>query len=400
MMYQFRSTKYMVIDIGGGTVDITAHHEDDGNIEVIVTPIGNDWGGTKVNKQFSNLLANIVDDPDFESFLSVADHRKKVNHKANLNRIIYNEFEQQKLVFGETVAEEDDLLDVSGYDKEICILLPPSFIEHYGDDVIQRGADCIKGVQFDDDTLYISYGKVAELFQPAIDGIIQCTLSALKGLEGEVDTIYLVGGFGGCKYVHAEIKSAIETTFPHEGYNVIVPTSPSLAIASGAVLWRKNPAVIHKRRSDATYGISCSIPYEPGKHSQHFCYFHREEQIYRSRDVFVVFLQKGEYANVDEVFTTAVAPERHEQTTMTFKIYSTPKVGIQYVKDEEDKFTVRQIGQLIVDIPNPDNRPKDQRMVDMTMDFSGTEIQAKAKYRVTGEEVKTVCDFLSTQNDD
>ena len=85
---------------------------------------------------------------------------------------------------------------------------------------------------------------------------------------------------------------------------------------------------------------------------------------------------------------------------MTFKIYSTPKVGIQYVKDEEDKFTVRQIGQLIVDIPNPDNRPKDQRMVDMTMDFSGTEIQAKAKYCVTGEEIKTVCVFLSTQNND
>ena len=110
-------------------------------------------------------------------------------------------------MFGETVAEEDDLIDASGYDKEICILLPPSFIEHYGDHVIQCGADHIKGVQFDDDTLYVSYGKVAELFQPAIDGIIQCTLSALKDLEGEVDTIYLVGGFGGCKYVHAEIKS-------------------------------------------------------------------------------------------------------------------------------------------------------------------------------------------------
>ena len=225
----------MVIDIGGGTVDITAHHEDDGNIEVIVTPVGNDCGGTKVNQQFSYLLADIVDDPDFESFLSVVDHRKKVNHKANLNRIIYNEFEQQKLVLLETVTEEDDLVDPSGYDKEIHILLPPSFIEHYGDHAIQCGADRIKGVQFDDDTLYISYGKVAELFQPAIDSIIQCTLSALKDLEFEVDTIYLVGGFGGCKHVHAEIRSAIETTFPHEGYNVIDPMSPSLAIASGAV---------------------------------------------------------------------------------------------------------------------------------------------------------------------
>ena len=74
---QFHSTKNMVIDIREGMVDITAHHEDDGNIEVIVTPVGNNCSGTKVNQQFSYLLADIVDDPDFESFLSVVDHRKK-----------------------------------------------------------------------------------------------------------------------------------------------------------------------------------------------------------------------------------------------------------------------------------------------------------------------------------
>ena len=32
------------------------------------------------------------------------------------------------------------------------------------------------------------------------------------------------------------------------------------------------------------------------------------------------------------------------------------------------------------------------------MNFSGIEIQAKAKYLVTGKEVKTVFDFLSIQN--
>ena len=36
-----------------------------------------------------------------------------------------------------------------------------------------------------------------------------------------------------------------------------------------------------------------------------------------------------------------------------------------------------------------------EHRVEVFMDFSGTEIQAEAKYRVTGEEVKTVCDFLS-----
>ena len=57
--------------------------------------------------------------------------------------------------------------------------------------------------------------------------------------------------------------------------------------------------------------------------------------------------------------------------------------------------TVYKISQLVINIPNPHNLPLHQHIVDITMDFSGTEIQAKAKYRVTGEEVKTVCDFLS-----
>ena len=32
------------------------------------------------------------------------------------------------------------------------------------------------------------------------------------------------------------------------------------------------------------------------------------------------------------------------------------------------------------------------------MDFSGTEIQARAQYSITGEEVKAFCDFLSKQD--
>ena len=82
---------------------------------------------------------------------------------------------------------------------------------------------------------------------------------------------------------------------------------------------------------------------------------------------------------------------------MSLTIYTTPNLGVQYVKDEQGKATVRKIGELEIDIPNPDNLPRVERIVDVIMDFSSTEIQAKAKYRVNEQEVKTVCDFLSAQ---
>ena len=71
--------------------------------------------------------------------------------------------------------------------------------------------------------------------------------------------------------------------------------------------------------------------------------------------------------------------------------------GIQYIIDKSDKPTVIEIGHLIIDVPNRDNKPRMECEVEVSMSFSGTEIHAKAKYCITGEEVKTVCDFLTHQ---
>ena len=65
-----RPTNYMVIDIGGGTVDITAHVEVDGGIVVENIPTGNAWGGTQVNEAFSKMLQDLVNDSGFSKFLA------------------------------------------------------------------------------------------------------------------------------------------------------------------------------------------------------------------------------------------------------------------------------------------------------------------------------------------
>ena len=54
---------YMVIDIGGGNVDITVqtYNEVTYKVSVVLTPtVGNAWGGTIVNKAFSELLEDNV----------------------------------------------------------------------------------------------------------------------------------------------------------------------------------------------------------------------------------------------------------------------------------------------------------------------------------------------------
>lgn len=54
-------TEYMVIDIGGGTADITVHKKlKDGKLEEVLKASGGPWGGTEVDQLFISLLINIV----------------------------------------------------------------------------------------------------------------------------------------------------------------------------------------------------------------------------------------------------------------------------------------------------------------------------------------------------
>ena len=376
----------MVLDIGGGTVDITAQAEVEDGVEVISIPMGNDWGGTRVNEQFSKMLERIVNDPSFSRFLSSGD---QIQHRAVLNKLLYHEFELQKYTFG----------DGKMY-GEMTIDLPREIVKFYGPGKIEDGAKSIKGVEFDNDSLYINSKVVEEiLFGPPVNGIVECMITVLDDLDRHIDTMYLVGGFGGCKFLYQKLGAEIRKKLGETSCRIIVPTSPKLAIATGAVMWRKNPDLIKARRADATYGIDIQCTFDKDKHDFHYRVYNKEQNCYKCSDVFKVFLLKGERAQADEVFTSAITPAYQSMTSMPFDIWSTPNLGVQYIKDKNGKMNVKKVGELIIDIPNPDNLPRSERTVDITMDFSGTEIQTKAKYRVNGKEVKTVCDFLSAQSE-
>ncbi|XP_019862814.1 PREDICTED: heat shock 70 kDa protein 12B-like, partial [Amphimedon queenslandica] len=89
--------RYMVVDIGGGTVDITVHDKSNGRISVVLPPMGNTWGGTTINEAFSQLFQEILEDEGFKSF-SKSD---PIRARAALNKLLYGEFEERKKVFGD-----------------------------------------------------------------------------------------------------------------------------------------------------------------------------------------------------------------------------------------------------------------------------------------------------------
>ena len=376
--------RYMVVDIGGGTVDITVHDNSSGRVSVILPPMGNTWGGTTINEALSLLLEELVQDKGFASFIK----SDPTCVKAILNKLCYEEFEDRKKIFG------DEMADIN----ELVLTLPRAFTKFYGNDKLKNGGERLK-VKFlsKRNVLHINYDLVEEkIFQSTIDGIIACVREAFKELTSKINTVYLVGGFGGCKFVRQKIEEAIGEYHGVHYDNIVCPEQPDLAVVMGAVMWRKDPTIIQSRVADATYGIGVGPEFDPSVHDEHYKHFD-EDGTLRCNSIFEVFVLKGEMTK-DEVYNTTLIPAYQRSTQVCIDIYSTTDDGVQYIVDKEGKPTVRKIGELVLDIPNPDNIPRMDRKFDVFMDFSSTEIQARAQYHVRGEEVKIVCDFLSNQD--
>ena len=373
----------MVVDIGGGTVDITVHDKSTGRISVVLPPMGNTWGGTTVNEALSIILEEIVDDKGFNSFLFSDPTRAK----AALNKFFYGEFEERKKTFGDTTEGI----------SEISLTLPGAFVSFYGNDKLHEARKMNMYYDPGDLSLEIGYRQLEEkVFKSTLDKILECVRAAFDELTDHIDTVYLVGGFGGCRFISQKIEEAIAQ---HRGMlydNIVCPVQPDLAVVSGAVMWRKDPNIIQSRVADATYGTGVNTVFNPSIHDEHYK-FVDEDGVQRCGNVFSVFVLKGEEIK-DEVYKATYTPSYQSYTQMPIPIFCTTDDGVQYVVDKEGKLTVREIGELILDIPNPGNIPRKERGFDVFMDFSGTEIQARAQYSITGEEVKTVCDFLSKQD--
>ena len=393
-----QSNRYVVIDIGGGTVDVTVHHHDqEKGVRVITPPAGNACGGTMVNREFSMFLQEIVEDkPDFARFIGSGNRFEQM---AVVNKLLQKDFEDQKASFGDVA---------SGYGEEsltgdkLAIKLPVKFTQFYGLGKIEAGIAALNDdrVELEDDVIYITPSKFASFFAPAIQGILECIENVFEKIKEEVDTVYLVGGFGGCKYTYEKISSMMKANFPQNKVQIVVPKDHKLAVAQGAVKYRMKPDVIHSRVMDASYGTDFAPEYNPLLHDHHYAGIDHTGTP-RVKDVYMKYVEKGEQISSDEVITAELYPLNNSTESMTICLYSSFDKGVKYITtpDGNPDPSVRKIGELIIDMPNPERLPREKRLVELTMDFSHTEIQIRARYLLTGKEEKVVADFLSTQVD-
>ena len=383
--FAIKSKSYIVVDIGGGTVDIASHAIVHDRIVEIAPPAGNFWGGTTVNEEFSKFLQDFVDDPDFSHYVGSGTLEKKTRHKADLNRILYTRFESQKRRFGSGEARDSYLVE-----------FPHSFLKLYDDSLMDKGralnltGDMSVRMEDDGTVMRISNLKMAEFFQPAIDEIVDLIESHLKenNIARTIDTIYWVGGFGGCKYLRNQLEMAIKKTFRGFQHHYPVPPEADLAVIQGATAFRCDPGIVTKRKADATYGSDCWIQFDSTLHRPDYKEWDKESSVFRCNNIFRAFVERGEDVCTNEVFVMDYCPSKRDQKRACFPLYSAPRKDVWYTTDDD----VHKLGEVSIDMGGYGL----DREMELVCDITHTEIQIRARDKTSGNERKVVIDFLSS----
>ena len=379
------SKSYMIVDIGGGTVDITAHRVDStGAIDVVLPPTGNDCGGTQVNRNFEKFLGLLVDDPKFNTFYPEDDEMKAAAHRAVLDKIVNETFEDHKQYFGNNFHQESS--------ESVVLQLPHKFMRTYSHTL--ENIEKLKlnrfNCQIEDNELEIPYEKMEQFFMPVVEGIMKCLIKCFAELEYkhvQIDTVFLVGGFGGCKYLHYKIQERLQQRHLLEPTSVFRTDSHELAIVLGAIEFQRNPSLIQSRKVDATYGASCIQSFHQGKHDQRY-QFTDDDGKHKCRHLFTPFVHKGDTVVANEVLQLTFTPTYHKQRNMCIQIYSSDKRDIWYTCQPG----VQLVASLTVEMPNDEGDKK--REVKLTVDFTRTEIQIQAYDITSGKKMTAVVDFL------
>ncbi|KAL3878673.1 hypothetical protein ACJMK2_031004 [Sinanodonta woodiana] len=359
------ANKYMILDLGGGTADITVHEKQaDGSLRELHEPTGGAWGGTKVDEAFHQMLIKIIGAKTFKKFCD----SQKADHVDLLR-----ELEAKK----RTIAP--------GSDNKITVKMPVSLTSLYEKDSGETIADAIKETSFKDkmiwaaDKVRIEANLFKGLFKECTDGVTRCVRELLQKPEvKDVDTFLMVGGFSESPMMQAAIRDA----FPNA--KIIIPADAGLVVLKGAVVFGREPMKIASRIAKYTYGINISPPFDSTLYPQ-------EKRVVvggkeRCKDVFKKYIQKGESIKIGERRSGKHVSLKADQKEMLLKIYASAAKDPKFITDPGCEY----MGRLIVKLPEA----QDIFRVNVDMMFGQTELLVEAEEETSKQKFTSYFDFL------
>ena len=361
-------TRFMVVDCGGGTVDITVHEVIKGKgLKEIAVGTGGKYGSTYVDRVFveylkkkltPEALVHFHDEEPIDYLEMMADwERTKCNyHPEKSGEIIYFPIR-----------------------SKLYNILAKNY-----PDILERLADEQDG---EDETIQLSKQQMQDIFAPVLEGLISKVQEEFQKLgERGCDLIFLVGGFS----TSPLLRQIIQKRFGERVKKVVMPPYPGQTILEGAVSFGLNPSVIRSRRSRLTYGCGVSKPFDEERDPKSKRFYAEDLERWQCNDRFLPFVCAGDSVDQDEIVTSSIGVLHRDETSMSISFFATRKPYIRYT----DEPGVEQIGELTVEMP--DTTGGIEREAEFSMCFGKTEIRVEARDLTSGQTRNTTLRFSPT----
>ena len=383
------SGHHLVVDCGGGTVDIVAHkwlRVHPGNklcVDETHKVHGGPCGSFAVNNEFSKLLLKIlrIDESDMRPRCGV-----------QWNKLIYDEFEKAKCSFESCSLEHEATVAISNNICKYVKSLHNKAISELIDDHkrnFEKDTDLFQRLQNFALKLHVTIAKVitnynelrwdeeeggivipsvvlAILFIPVIDQIVKIIGDVLKSDNGKsIKSIYMVGGFSESKFLFNEVSNY----FSSSQVKVKTTTSPGLSVLFGSVKFGKHCDTIRSRIMPQTLGIETWDDFQTDKHDEKRKYTDEETGKSYCMQIFTRFVQIGQSISTEDSNPTQVfCPVQNTDNTCCISIYGSFEEEPQYINDCNSYLA----GEIIIkDLPPPENGIP--HPITVRMDVHGTE---------------------------
>ncbi|XP_062588857.1 heat shock 70 kDa protein 12B-like [Saccostrea cucullata] len=348
----YSGRQFIVVDAGGGTVDITGYEvAHDGSLSEIFPPSGGDWGGNNVNQEFISLLKEICGEEIIAKF-----RQEFAGEYHELEMDI--EFSKCRIKSART-------------DQDFTLKIPSSLREMYKENAGKNFNTTVNrfGKSFEiklrADKIRFSQDLALSLFRQSVSSIVNHLNVLLSQPDGQnIDAIILVGGFANSSVLFNTLKSEFAPR------KVIAPNyqdgDASWSILRGAVNYGHGSKVIGYRRSRRTIGFEVNEPYDKGHHQVRQAVMVNGEA--RCYNVFKKMVEKNQLLKAGEFKTEVVGVDLDWDGNLIF-----------FASDNKDPIFTNEescfrIGSMRAEGPFQANSALEIKMI-----FSKTEIEFEIK---------------------
>ncbi|XP_052813117.1 heat shock 70 kDa protein 12A-like [Mya arenaria] len=275
--------KYILADLGGGTVDICVHEVmDEGKLRELYRVTGGDFGGNTVDKEFEIFMSKIVG-------LEVWNEFKK-KYFAYYHDFM-GSFETKKRDFRMDTATINFRLEPA------LISLCETRSNETFTSIVARCKHSTS-VEYKPmvGKLFLNRSEMERFFDHSLRKIIESLSDISQACKTDnIATLLLVGGYAESHYVREIIKSS----FPL--LRVMCSSDSSLAVLKGAVMMGYKPRDIVERRARFTYGFGCHKAFIPGKDPNMLRFI--DDGVMACGAVFEKMIEKNQVVKYGDTFT-------------------------------------------------------------------------------------------------